>query len=165
MSTVRPPQPDETVPQLLSPAIMQGRQGFEEKPGQISMNQPVRSSTIASPAAMYELAMTVPAGSEYLFSAGIVGTRPDGSIAADIGEQAREVWRSIGDLLTAAGYAAEDVVSYTTYAVAGNDLSVVMAARDRFFSGHRAASTLVTVLALARPEWKIEVAVIAARQR
>ena len=129
------------------------------------MNQPVRSSTIAPPAALYELAMTVPASSHFLFSAGIVGTRPDGSIAADIGEQATEVWTSIGNLLSAAGYAAENVVSYTTYAVGGHDLSEVMAARDRFFGGHRAASTLVTVLALARPEWKVEVAVIAARQR
>ena len=128
------------------------------------MNQPVRPSTIASPAAMYELAMTVQAGSECLFSAGIVGVRPDGSIATDIGEQATEVWKSIGNLLAAAGYTSADVVSYTTYAVAGDDLGEVMAARDRFFSGHRAASTLITVPALARPEWKVEVAVIAARQ-
>lgn len=128
------------------------------------MNQPVRPSTIASPAAMYELAMTVPAGSEFLFSAGIVGTRPDGSVATNIGEQATEVWKSIGILLADAGYAPVDVVSYTTYEVAGDDLSEVKAARDRFFDGHRAASTLITVPALARPEWKVEVAVIAARQ-
>lgn len=126
------------------------------------MNQPVRPSTIAPPAAAYELAMTVPEGSQLLFTAGIVGTKPDGSMAEDIGEQATEVWRSIGAILSAAGYDPADVVSYTTYVV-GNDMSEVMAARDRFFGGHRAASTLVTVPALARPEWKVEVAVIAAR--
>jgi len=40
---------------------------------------------------------------------------------------------------------------------------VVMAARDRALGGHRAASTLVTVPALARPEWKMEIAIVAAR--
>jgi len=38
----------------------------------------------------------------------------------------------------------------------------VMAARDAALDGHRAASTLVTVPALARPEWRMEVAVVAA---
>jgi len=38
-----------------------------------------------------------------------------------------------------------------------------MSARDTVLSGHLAASTLVTVPALARPEWKMEIAVIAAK--
>ena len=38
-----------------------------------------------------------------------------------------------------------------------------MAARDRFMGGALAASTLVTVPALARPEWRVEVAVVAAQ--
>jgi len=58
-----------------------------------------------------------------------------------------------------------DVVSVTTYVVADHlaDLPEVMAARDRALDGHRAASTLVTVPALARPEWKMEIALVAAR--
>ena len=36
-----------------------------------------------------------------------------------------------------------------------------MAARDVAMGGHLAASTLVTVPALARPEWLMEVAVVA----
>ncbi len=44
-----------------------------------------------------------------------------------------------------------------------DDLAVVMAARDGFMAGHRPASTLVTVPALAQPQWRVEVAVIAAR--
>ena len=35
--------------------------------------------------------------------------------------------------------------------------------RDTALQGHRVASTLVTVPALADPEWKMEIAVIAAR--
>jgi hypothetical protein len=45
----------------------------------------------------------------------------------------------------------------------GEDLAVVMAARDTALAGTRAASTLVTVPALARPQWKLEITVVAAR--
>jgi enamine deaminase RidA (YjgF/YER057c/UK114 family) len=38
-----------------------------------------------------------------------------------------------------------------------------MAARDHALAGHRAASTLIPVPSLARPEWKVEIAVVAAR--
>ena len=55
-----------------------------------------------------------------------------------------------------------DVVSVTTYVVVGEDLGPVMQARDAALAGHLAASTLVTVPALARPEWRIEVAIVAA---
>jgi len=55
------------------------------------------------------------------------------------------------------------VVSVTTYVVVGEELGPVMAARDAALSRRRAASTLVTVPALARPEWKVEIAVVAAR--
>ena len=127
------------------------------------MNTPITPGSIAPPAATYELAMRVPAQSELLHTAGIVGNRLDGSIAEDIGEQAAEMWRSVGEILAAAGFRTHDIVSYTTYAVAGHDVSRVMAARDAFLGDHRAASTLVPVPALARPEWKVEVAVVAAR--
>mgnify|MGYP000732910099 CR=1 FL=1 len=56
-----------------------------------------------------------------------------------------------------------DLVSYTTYAVAGQQLGPVMAARDAALQGHLCASTLITVPALVKPQWKVEVAVIAAK--
>ena len=73
----------------------------------------------------------------------------------------RSIWENIGAILAEAGMRPVDVVSITTYVVAA-DLTPVMAARDRFFGEHRVASTLVTVPALARPEWLMEVAVVAA---
>lgn len=55
------------------------------------------------------------------------------------------------------------IVAVTTYVVAGADLGPVMAERDRFMDGHLAASTLVVLTALARPEWLVEVSLVAAR--
>lgn len=126
------------------------------------MNHPIAPSSVAAPAANYELAVVSSPGSRLIHTSGIVGTRPDGSISDDIGEQATEMWRTIGVILSEAGFAIDDIVSYHTYAVIGHDLSAVMAARDAFFDGHRAASTLIPVPALARPHWLVEAAVIAA---
>ncbi|NBV04000.1 MAG: RidA family protein, partial [Acidimicrobiia bacterium] len=87
---------------------------------------------------------------------------PDGSVPSDLADQAAVVWSNISAMLSDAGMSVTDIVSVTTYAVVGEDLAPVMAARDDALGGHLAASTLVTVPALARPEWRMEIAVIAA---
>ena len=74
----------------------------------------------------------------------------------------RVVWTNITAMLRDADMGPTDIVSVTTYVVVGEDLAAVMAARDAALGEHRAASTLVTVPALARPEWRMEIAVVAA---
>jgi enamine deaminase RidA (YjgF/YER057c/UK114 family) len=127
------------------------------------MNRRIEPAGMAPPAAAYAHAMVSPAGSDVLHSSGVVPIAADGSVPETLAGQAQTVWSNIGTILAVAGFVPADVVSVTTYVVVGEDLSVVMAARDRFFAGHRAASTLVTVPALARPEWRMEIAVVAAR--
>jgi 2-iminobutanoate/2-iminopropanoate deaminase len=127
------------------------------------MKRVLTPTGIADPAANYALGVETLGTPRWLHTSGIVGERPDGTISDDIGEQADEVWKSLGVILADAGMSATDVVSYTTYAVIGNDFGAVMAARDRFFGGHVACSTLVPVQALARPHWKVEVTLVAAR--
>jgi 2-iminobutanoate/2-iminopropanoate deaminase len=127
------------------------------------MNTPILPPTMAPPAANYVHAMLSTNASRILHTSGVVPTAPDGSTPVDIGEQAEVVWRNIEALLTEADMLISDVVSITTYVVVDHlpSLGVVMAARDRAMGDHRAASTLVTVPALARPEWQMEIAVIA----
>jgi enamine deaminase RidA (YjgF/YER057c/UK114 family) len=84
-------------------------------------------------------------------------------VPADLAEQAATVWNNLRAILESAQMTVNDVVSVTTYVVAGEPLGPVMAARDAALDGHRAASTLVTVPALARPEWRMEIALVAAR--
>ena len=129
------------------------------------MNRQIAPSSIAAPAANYALAVHSENVTAWLHTSGIVGARPDGSIPTDVGEQAEVIWSSLQALLAEAGMVPGDVVSIITYVVVDH-LSVlpqVMAARDRALQGHRVASTLVTVPALARPEWKVEIALVAAR--
>ena len=122
----------------------------------------IRPNDVAPPAANYAHAVLSEGRSRWLHTSGVVPVAPDGSTPDDLAEQAALVWSNIGAMLRDAEMSPADIVSVTTYVVVGEDLGPVMAARDAALGGHRAASTLVTVPALARPEWRMEIAVIAA---
>jgi enamine deaminase RidA (YjgF/YER057c/UK114 family) len=126
------------------------------------MNRPVAPPGVAPPAAAYSLAVATEAPSRLLHTSGIVPTRPDGSVPEALADQVEVVWTSLLAIVDEGGMAVTDVVSITTYVVAGGDLGVVMAGRDRAMAGHRPASTLVVVPALARPEWQVEISLVAA---
>jgi enamine deaminase RidA (YjgF/YER057c/UK114 family) len=135
------------------------------------MSRELKPVAMAAPAAAYAHGVHVPAGHELVVTSGVVPTRRDGSVPADIGEQASVVWRNILAILAEGKMSARDIISVTTYVVYTSDsgematrLKLVMGARDATLNGHLAASTLVTVPALARPEWLMEISVLAARQ-
>ena len=127
------------------------------------MNTPTLPPTTAPPAANYVHAMLSTGATRILHTSGVVPTAPDGTTPSGIADQAEVVWQNITALLAEADMLISDVVSITTYVVVDHlaSLGLVMAARDRAMGDHRAASTLVTVPALARPEWQMEIAVVA----
>lgn len=126
------------------------------------MNREIRPETIAPPVANYAHAVLSESATRWLHTSGVVPIAPDGTTPDGVEDQAALVWSNIAAMLEDAGMAPSDVVSVTTYVVAGEELAPVMSARDDFLRGHRAASTLVTVPALARPEWLMEIAIVAA---
>jgi len=119
-------------------------------------------ASIAPPAANYAHAIFTESAARWLHTSGVVPVDPSGVTPTDIGEQAEVVWANIEAMLDEAGMHASDIVSVATYVVVGEDLAPVMTERNRMLGSHRAASTLVTVPALARPEWRMEIAIIAA---
>ena len=123
----------------------------------------IRPADIAAPAANYAHAVLTERSQRWLHTSGVVPVAPDGSTPASLAGQASTVWANIWAMLRDAEMTPKDIVSVTTYVVVGQELPPVMAARDAALGDHRAASTLVTVPALARPEWLVEVAVVAAR--
>ena len=91
--------------------------------------------------------------------------RPTARCPDDLHEQTEVVWANIvrdprrGRHDRARHRVDHDVRGRRT----ASRLAEVMAVRDRALSGHRVASTFVTVPALARPAWRLEIAVVAAR--
>jgi enamine deaminase RidA (YjgF/YER057c/UK114 family) len=122
---------------------------------------------MAPPAAKYAHAVKVDQVQSLVFTSGVVPTMPDGTVPASMEGQARVVWANLLEILRAAEMNVANVVSITTYVVASptlsDDLAAVMAVRDEVMGSHRAASTLVTVPALARAEWLMEISLVAAQ--
>jgi 2-iminobutanoate/2-iminopropanoate deaminase len=125
-------------------------------------SRPIQPDDIAPPAARYAHAVVTEGSGRWLHTSGVVPVAPDGSVPDDLAQQARVVWSNIGAMLHEAGLEVGDIVSVTTYVVVGQPLGPVMAVRDAVLAGHLAASTLVTVPALAQPSWLLEIAVVAA---
>ncbi len=126
------------------------------------MHQPIVPDDIAAPAANYAHARLTEGAGRWLHTSGVVPIAPDGSVPPGLVDQAEVVWANITAMLRDAQMGPADVVSVTTYVTPGQDLAGVMAVRDRALQGNLAASTLVVVAELARPEWLMEIAVIAA---
>ena len=131
----------------------------------IPMNREILPPNLAPPAAAYAHAIVSDNARRLLHTSGVVPIAPDGSVPSSLEEQARLVWANLRAILDEAKMKITDVVSVTTYVVVGQTLATVMAARDEALGGHRAASTLVTVPALARAEWLMEMALVAASEK
>lgn len=127
----------------------------------------IQPEHMAAPAANYAHAVRVERADEFIFTSGVVPAMPDGTVPPTLEGQARVVWANLLEILRSGGMGVSNVVSITTYVVASetlrDDLSAVMGVRDEVMGAHRAASTLVTVPALARPEWLMEISLVAAR--
>jgi enamine deaminase RidA (YjgF/YER057c/UK114 family) len=126
------------------------------------MHTEISPQSIAPPAANYAHAILVTDPKRTLYMSGVVPTLVDGTVPQSLIEQTEAVWANIVAILTEAAMTVDDIVSVTTYVIDGEPLPGVMAVRDRVLGGRRVASTLVTVPALARPVWRIEIAIIAA---
>jgi enamine deaminase RidA (YjgF/YER057c/UK114 family) len=104
-------------------------------------------------------------GGRLIYLAGQVANNPDGSIAGagDWRRQAEKVYENIGHVLRAAGATPASAVKETTWVL---DIESWRqhgtAARRAFYQEDYPASTLVEIAGLARPEFLVEIEVIAA---
>jgi enamine deaminase RidA (YjgF/YER057c/UK114 family) len=83
--------------------------------------------------------------------------------AGDTLAQARQVFRNIRAALVAAGASFADVVKLTVFLTDIADLAAFREARDEVFDAAAPpASSLVQVVALVNPEFRIEIEAVAA---
>ena len=102
-----------------------------------------------------------------LFVSGIVPVDADGRVIGgeDVVEQARQVFRNMGEVLAAAGAGFADVVKVTVFLTDVDDRARINPVREEVFGEARPASTLVEISRLAIPGAKIEVECVAALPR
>jgi enamine deaminase RidA (YjgF/YER057c/UK114 family) len=123
----------------------------------------ITPNTIRAPFARYSHAVEVPAGARLVFASGQLGISVDDAIPEDAGEQADLCFRAVGEILSAAGMAFGDIVRINAFVSDRAHLAAYMAVRDRYVALPPPASTLVIVSGFTRPEFKVEVEVIAAK--
>jgi enamine deaminase RidA (YjgF/YER057c/UK114 family) len=104
-------------------------------------------------------------GGRLLYLAGQVANNPDGSVAGpgDWRRQAEKIYENIGHVLRAAGATPASAVKETTWVLSIDSWRQHGApVRRTFYKGDYPASTLVEIPGLARPEFLVEIEVIAA---
>ena len=104
-------------------------------------------------------------GGRLLYLAGQVANNPDGSVAGigDWRRQAEKVYENISHVLRAAGASPASAVKETTWVLGIDEWRRGGApVRRDFYKGDFPASTLVEIPGLARPEFLVEIEVIAA---
>jgi 2-iminobutanoate/2-iminopropanoate deaminase len=100
---------------------------------------------------------------ELLFVSGCVPVDSDGELVGgdDVVAQARQVFRNIESVLSAAGATFADVAKVTLFLTDVDDRVKINPVRQEFFVQARPASTLVEVSRLAVPGAKLEVEAVA----
>jgi enamine deaminase RidA (YjgF/YER057c/UK114 family) len=121
-------------------------------------------SSIHPPFANYAHGVEIPPGARLVLCSGQLGVGRDGAIPEGVEAQAHLCFRAIAAILGEAGMTLAHVVRLNAYVTAAEHLSAYMKVRDAFVSQPPPASTVIVVQGLARPEFKIEIEAIAARE-
>jgi 2-iminobutanoate/2-iminopropanoate deaminase len=111
----------------------------------------------------YSQAIRVSGAQVLVFVAGQVPYDKQGGAAhpGDFKAQARAVFRSVVAQVKAAGGSAQSIVKINSYVTDIRYRADFATIRQEVFTGKLPASTLVQVVALAHPDWMIEVEAIA----
>ena len=118
--------------------------------------------TIRAPFARYSHGVEVPAGKRLVFCSGQLGVGANETIPEDVGAQAELCFSNIDAILGDAGLSLKDVVRINAYVTDRAFMRGYMDVRDRLFTEPAPASTLMIVSGFTRPEFKVEIEVIAA---
>jgi len=104
---------------------------------------------------------------EIIFTTGQIALDKNGSVVApdDVEKQTEFVFNSLQKILNQAGASLDDVVKATIFVTDMNDFPKISKVRNRYFKNSEPVSTLVEVKKLVREGCRVEIEVIAVKQR
>ncbi|MDQ2634297.1 MAG: RidA family protein [Pseudomonadota bacterium] len=118
--------------------------------------------SIRPPFAKYSHGVEVPAGKRLILCSGQLGIGPGDSIPEDAGAQAELCFSNIEAVLAEAGLGLKDIVRINAFVTDRAHMKPYMEVRDRLVADPPPASTLMIVSGFSRPDFKVEIEVIAA---
>jgi len=121
--------------------------------------------TVAPPVGLYSHSVEIPPNARWLYLAGQVGVKPDGTIPESLEEQDEQCWKNIIFVLEDAGFSVEDIVKINVLSTDPDARSIHAKHRATYLNeGHIPASTWANISSLATPQILIELEVIAAKE-
>lgn len=126
--------------------------------------RPLTPPTIAAPLAHYAHGVELPANARIIRTSGQLGIAANGMVPESVADQAAICFANIKAILAEGGMRVEDICHISAWLTDRADLPGYMAARDTFLNGSGVlpASTLLLVAGFSRPEFKVEIEVMAA---
>ncbi|MBO9451166.1 RidA family protein [Tropicibacter sp. R16_0] len=123
------------------------------------------ASDARPPFGRYSHGIEIPAGWRVVKTSGQLGIRSDDSIPDGAYEQAVICFETIRQILSSGGMGPEDVAHVAAYVTDRAHFPDYMRARDEFIGERHIlpTSTLLIVSGFTRPEFKVEVEVMAAK--
>jgi enamine deaminase RidA (YjgF/YER057c/UK114 family) len=118
---------------------------------------------IRAPFARYSHAVEITGVARWLVCSGQLGVSVGDEIPESAEAQAVLCFEAIAECLAEADMSFADVVRINAYVTDREYMKPYMTVRDRYIGSPEPASTLMIVSGFARPEFKIEVEVIAAK--
>lgn len=119
-------------------------------------------ASLRPPFARYSHGVEAPAGMRLIACSGQLGIAADERVPEDAGAQAELCFANIAAILAEGGMGLANVMRINAYVTAREHMRPYMDVRDRLFAGPAPASTLMIVTGFTRPEFKVEVEVLAA---
>ncbi|MEM8749089.1 MAG: RidA family protein [Pseudomonadota bacterium] len=126
------------------------------------MNTSINTDKAPPSFSNYSQAVEVPAGARRLHVSGQVGVDLSGKLPSDFAAQHRLAWENVCAILDAAGMDKTDLVEVLAIVSDHEQVPIYRTIRDEMLGGHECASTML-VCGLASPDWKVEIAVVAAK--
>lgn len=128
----------------------------------------INSTEFAERIGAYSHGYKVEVGDTVLvFTTGQIAMDKDGRVLYpdDPGKQAEFVYESLQKILSQAGASLDDVVKTTVFVTDMNDFSKISAVRNKYFKNAEPVSTLVEVKKLVKDGCRVEIEVIAVKQK
>ncbi|WP_028935550.1 RidA family protein [Pseudonocardia spinosispora] len=123
---------------------------------------PHNSDGVYPPYTNYSHSVEVRGDSRLLFVSGLNGYRSDGvTVPESFEEQADQIWRHLGTILTSVDLTYTDLVSVRTFLAEPEYRQANARVRARYLGEHRPSLTAVCCR-LLDPAWKLEIEAIAA---
>ena len=127
------------------------------------MKHTIHDIGVARKIGAYSDAIEVGPNLRWLLTSGTPGLATDGDLPKDISGQAELAWKHVISMLEQAGMTVADIVKVTQYLTRAEDIAAYGKVRTRFLGDVRPAAMLLVIPQLFRPEFLLEVEIVAAK--